>query len=106
MFKRFALITNGVVTNIVEQTDTPPLEFNPVESMTAAIGWTYDGVSFTDTTPIPVPLSGNVLVLSQIATLEASITPRRQREALLTTAGKTWLADVDTQIVSLRLTLI
>ena len=40
-------------------------------------------------------------VLSQIAKLEATITPRRQREAILGTDNG-WLADVNAQIVALR----
>lgn len=44
----------------------------------------------------------NAIVLAQIATLEASVTQRRIREAALTDAGKTWLADVDSQITTLR----
>ena len=40
-------------------------------------------------------------VLSQIAKLEASITPRRQREAILG-IDNGWLADVNAQIVALR----
>lgn len=47
------------------------------------------------------PITGNALLLSQIATLEATITPRRQREAILGTDNG-WLADVNAQIVALR----
>lgn len=46
MFKRYALINNGIVTNIVEQADAPPAEFNPVESLDAQIGDAYDGTAF------------------------------------------------------------
>ena len=40
-------------------------------------------------------------VLSQIAKLEATITPRRQREAILG-IDNGWLADVNAQIATLR----
>lgn len=40
-------------------------------------------------------------VLSQIAKLEATITQRRQREAILG-IDNGWLADVNAQIVALR----
>jgi hypothetical protein len=40
-------------------------------------------------------------VLSQIAKLEATITPRRQREAILG-IDNGWLADVNAQIAALR----
>jgi hypothetical protein len=57
--------------------------------------------------PLPAdPISPNAAILSQIATLEGSITPRRHRDALLTLAGKTWLTGVDAQISVLRATLV
>jgi len=37
-----------------------------------------------------------------INTLEASLTPRRLREAILTDEGKVWLQDTDNQITELR----
>ena len=48
--------------------------------------------------PLPPPPS----ITQQILDLESTITPRRAREALLTEAGKAWLADVDSQIAILR----
>jgi hypothetical protein len=42
-----------------------------------------------------------ILIKSKIAALEASITPRRQREAILA-IDTTWLADVELQIGQLR----
>jgi len=42
-----------------------------------------------------------ILIKSEIATLEATITPRRQREAILA-IDTTWLADVEIQIGQLR----
>ena len=47
----------------------------------------------------------NKVIVQQIATLEATITQRRLREAMLTDAGKTWLENVDAQIAALRATL-
>jgi hypothetical protein len=41
-------------------------------------------------------------ILSAITSLEAEITPRRQREALLSIEGKEWLATWDTKIKTLR----
>jgi len=49
----------------------------------------------------PPPITGNALLLSQITTLEASITQRRQREAILG-IDNGWLEDVNAQIVALR----
>lgn len=52
----------------------------------------------------PAPLTGNALILSQIATKEAAITSRRIREAALGTDGG-WLKAVDAEITALRKTL-
>lgn len=57
-----------------------------------------------DGTPVaadPAPLTGSALILSQIATLEASITPRRVREAVLG-VDNGWLHGVNDQIAELR----
>jgi len=51
--------------------------------------------------PIPFALPAPSIV-SQILALEATITERRLREAVLTDEGKVWLASVDAQIAALR----
>ncbi len=45
-------------------------------------------------------------VLKQIETLEAEITPRRLREAVLTPEGATWLQAKEDEIQVLRLQLV
>lgn len=51
----------------------------------------------------PAPYADpNAGVDAEIRELEASITPRRLREALLTTEGAAWLAEVDARIAALR----
>jgi hypothetical protein len=45
-------------------------------------------------------------ILSTISALEASVSPRRLREAVTTDAGKTWMAAIDTQIANLRKGLV
>lgn len=40
--------------------------------------------------------------LARIMALEAVVTPRRMREAMLSSDGKAWLAEVDAQIATLR----
>lgn len=60
-----------------------------------------DGVPFLAD---PAPLSGNALIFQQIAAMEATITPRRMREAALGTDGG-WLKTVDVEITALRKTL-
>lgn len=46
-----------------------------------------------------------VTVESQIAEVEATITPRRMREALISTAGKNWLKAANDKIDALRKTV-
>ena len=66
------------------------------------LAWLAEG-----NTPDPAdPVSPNELILQQIALLEKSQSDRRLREAVLTEAGKTWLADVDSQITELRKGLV
>lgn len=45
---------------------------------------------------------GGDLIVQQIEAIERSITPRRIREALLTDAGRGWLAEQDAAISALR----
>ena len=52
----------------------------------------------------PPPPSANDVIKAQIAALEASITNRRTREAILG-ADNGWLANVDQQIADLRVQL-
>jgi hypothetical protein len=42
----------------------------------------------------------------QILAIEATITPRRIREAVLTAEGKAWLEAADAQIAALRATIV
>lgn len=50
--------------------------------------------------------SAPVPILDRIQALEATITPRRMREAVTTGPGGVWLADVDAQIAALRAQLV
>jgi malate synthase len=56
--------------------------------------------------PAPASEQVNATTLAAIATLEASVTPRRSREAMLTVGGKVWLITVDQQIADLRKGLV
>lgn len=51
--------------------------------------------------PVAVPPTERSLTLSKIAELEAMITPRRLREAVLGTDGG-WLETIDAKIATLR----
>lgn len=48
-------------------------------------------------------ISANIEALHQMLTLEASITPRRMREAILGDGG--WLADTNAKLADLRKSL-
>ena len=48
----------------------------------------------------------NQSVYDQITELESTVTPRRVREALLSSAGSEWLSSVDSQIEVLRAQLV
>ncbi len=61
--------------------------------------WTPEGCTAPPEPPAPDP---NADINAQILALEATVTQRRLREALLTDEGKTWLADTEAQIASLR----
>ena len=54
----------------------------------------------------PTPPSESDLAKKQIAEIEASITDRRLREAMLSTTGKSWLSDRDAEIAELRAKIV
>ena len=54
----------------------------------------------------PNPPSESDIAKHQIAEIEASITDRRLREAMLTTTGKDWLAARDSEIAALRTKIV
>jgi len=93
------LDANGVVINtiVVDSLDFMP---NLVEALEGTgVGWSYvNGVFVNENKPI---IDVKAKIKADIATLEASVTPRRQREAILS-IDTTWLADVELQIGQLR----
>lgn len=100
---RYAIIQNGVVANIVES-DGPLPGLEMVEAGISHIGHLFYGESFSVPTPTLAQL--NAPTLSAITALESTVTPRRIREAVTTTEGKTWMASIDTQIADLRTKLV
>lgn len=48
------------------------------------------------------PANVNAPTLAAITALEATVTPRRVREAVTSPAGYAWLANVDAEIAALR----
>ena len=64
------------------------------------IGDAYDPATQTYTPPpVPEPTPSEA-AFRRIKQLEASVTPRRMREAVLTNAGAGWLQDVEDQIAA------
>ncbi|SNS00507.1 hypothetical protein SAMN04488503_2298 [Humidesulfovibrio mexicanus] len=61
--------------------------------------WTPEGCVAPTAPPAPDP---NAAIDAEILALEATVTQRRLREALLTDEGKTWLAEVEARIAALR----
>ena len=100
---RYAIIENGVVANIIEAAGPLP-GLQMVEAGDAHIGHLFYGESFSVPTPTLAQL--NAPTLSAITALESTVTPRRIREAVTTTEGKTWLVAVDSQIAALRGSLV
>lgn len=97
----FATIVEGRVANLTE--DFPALapgECAHLESCGPEVrsGWTWTPEGFA---PPPEP-DPNAEIDAQIVALEAQQTPRRMRDALLTSEGADWLAALEAQIVILR----
>lgn len=91
--------------------------FASITRTTGDTGWHADGCIYPDgvigeatvgdyTPPAPTAEQTNAPILSTITALEATVTPRRIREALTTAPGKTWLVAVDSQIAALRGSLV
>ncbi len=101
------IIENGVVVNtIVANVDEARAAYPDAvcfDGSVGAIGWALvDGALVA---PVVV-VDQNAPILSTIATLEATVTPRRYREAITTDSGKTWMASIDAQIANLRTKLV
>lgn len=97
----YARIIEGAVAAVFEERPTlGPRECAQIvecgEETEVGWPWTPGGCVAQ---PVPGP---NATIDAQIAALEATVTQRRLREAALTSDGKTWLANVDTQIAALR----
>lgn len=69
----------------------------PVDPAATAVPWSVSA--------LPVQEANkryNASIIQSIDALEAQITPRRQREAILTPGGKVWIGDKDQEIAALR----
>lgn len=73
---------------------------NRLRLMTVAEREAFGAVELPEPVDVPTPYVPGPM--DHIRNLEATITPRRLREALLTQEGKAWLADVEDQIAAYR----
>ena len=73
---------------------------NWLRLMTVAEREAFGAVELPEPVDVPTPYVPGPT--DHIRNLEATITPRRLREALLTDEGKAWLADVEAQIAAHR----
>ena len=74
-------------------------------------GQSYGKIISADENGYPIlidlaPPSESDIAKRQIAEIEASITDRRLREAMLSTTGKSWLSDRDAEIAALRAKIV
>jgi hypothetical protein len=92
----------SIPSDAVEITDAEHAALIAGQSTGKRIVPDANGVPVLQTLPEP---SANQLILNQIGGLEATVTPRRLREAVLGTDGG-WLAGVNTQIAALRAKLV
>ena len=93
---------NGNITNMVNWDGVsqwaPPAGLTPVQTDTASVGWTYANGAFVAP---PEPVIPAPTIEQQIADLEATMTPRRLREATNGTDNG-WMKALDAKIVALR----
>ena len=99
---RAHVIKDGKVTNTIEVKSLDILPGLIDASRGGTQGDLWDGKVFT--TPEPTPQERAEAIKGRIIALEAQQTPRRLREAVIS-GDKTFLADIETQIVALRAAL-
>lgn len=99
MVNRYVLIKNGVVFNVVEQTEVPPAEYSPVIDATAQVGWTYINGVFASPTPPPRPAMPNPAIL----VIDAQLAALDQKKIRPLAEGDTgYLATLNAQTLILR----
>lgn len=94
------LIQGGIVTNTIaiesiELAQQLFPDYTVIEATQGGPGWRYEDGQLLE--PLPPPRD----IKAEIASLEATITSRRTREAILGTDNG-WLANVESQIAALR----
>ena len=97
----YAIIENDLIVNVVVTDDENYAQEKGWVLIPnfAGVGWFYIDGEFIDKNKVII--NNSEKIKSDIAALEASVTPRRQREAILA-IDTTWLADVELQIGQLR----
>jgi hypothetical protein len=100
MSNKYAVIENDkVVNNVVSEPEHAAEQGWILMPEGVGIGWAYINGDFINEN-IPI-LDEKAKIKTEIAKLEDSVTPRRQREAILA-IDTTWLADIEIQIGQLR----
>lgn len=97
----YARIIGNVVTAVTGNMPVlAPGECAHIEACPAEVrpGWAWAPGGFA---PPPEP-DPNADIDAQIMALEATVTQRRLREAVLTSEGAAWLADLEAQIAEFR----
>ena len=74
---------------------------NWIRSMTVAERVEFGAIELPED-PAPESTPYVPTALDEIRNLEALVTPRRLREAVLTEEGRSWLASIESQIATLR----
>ena len=110
---KFAQSTGGFYDTTIHGNNIPPdaVEITAEQHSALLEGQSYGKIISADENGYPIlidlaPPSESDLAKKQIAEIEASITDRRLREAMLSTTGKSWLADRDAEIAALRAKII
>jgi hypothetical protein len=91
-----AKVENGVVVQVDRTTDEAP------DGWVACGYGVACGMTYTNGVFAAPAADGTAAALREIARLEATITPRRLREAVLSAEGAAWLAAVDAAIAAER----
>ena len=105
--------TGGFYDRAIHGYNIPPdaVEITAEQHSALLEGQSYGKIISADENGYPIlvdpsPPSESDLAKKQIAEIEASITDRRLREAMLSTTGKSWLAERDAEIAALRAKII
>jgi hypothetical protein len=78
MSNRYAIIENGLVTNVVLADADLASQSGWIECPNAGPGWKYDGTTFTEPDPVPEPEPAPAPTKEQLAAELAALTAKIQ----------------------------